>query len=432
MNKPRYVILSLILLVLAVALGAAMLVLGGDWFHDASTNHASVASPEASTDTPAANPKTTPKDPPDTTLTVAVTGDILSHFPVTQASRDADGTYNLNKLLAEVQPYIERADLAFCHQEVPYGQPGQAPHGYPVFNAPMNWANGLVETGYDGCSTASNHSWDGAREGLEHTLDVLEQAGLGTTATRRDPAQTPWQMYEVSKGGRTIQVAQIAFTYGLNYEYVPEVANNPYLVEIDDPAQIVDYARQAREAGADVVIAVPHGGSEYVYAPTDKQREWARVLAESGQIDAYIGHHAHVPQPIELTPGGVNGDGMWTYFGTGNLLTSQRPSMGIGTQIETIAWLTFKISGPEDTPQVTADRAQWVPIVLDRGRFMPVPSHDFDGGATPPGSGLDTATVERYHTELVKVMGDQAQELTAPPAAEGEPARVKVLPRESS
>lgn len=62
-----------------------------------------------------------------TTLTVAMTGDILSHGWVTAASREADGQYHLEKLLAEVKPYLERADLALCHQEIPYGKPGQAP-----------------------------------------------------------------------------------------------------------------------------------------------------------------------------------------------------------------------------------------------------------------------------------------------------------------
>lgn len=364
-----------------------------------------------------------------TTLTVAMTGDILSHSWVTAASREADGKYHLEKLLAEVKPYLERADLALCHQEIPYGKPGQDPHGYPVFNAPMDWANGLVRVGYDGCSTASNHSWDQETEGITHTLEVLQNAGLGTAGTRANAEQTPWQMYEIRKGGRTVHVAHLSFTYGLNFESVPEVDRHPYLVEINDVEQIIDYARQARQAGADIVIVSPHGGSEYVYEPQPQQRQWAQALAQSGVVDAYVGHHAHVPQPITLTPGGVNGAGMWTYFGTGNLLTSQNPEMGIGTQIESIAWLSFDISGPAKHPRVTLSNAAWVPVVLDRSRLHAVPVHDFDDGTIPPGSRLDAATVQRYHEELVKVMGTEATELQSPPPAPAEPAVVTVLPR---
>lgn len=364
-----------------------------------------------------------------TTLTVAMTGDILSHSWVTAASREADGKYHLEKLLAEVKPYLERADLALCHQEIPYGKPGQDPHGYPVFNAPMDWANGLVQVGYDGCSTASNHSWDQETEGITHTLEVLQNAGLGTAGTRANAEQTPWQMYEIRKGGRTVHVAHLSFTYGLNFESVPEVDRHPYLVEINDVEQIIDYARQARQAGADIVIVSPHGGSEYVYEPQPQQRQWAQALAQSGVVDAYVGHHAHVPQPITLTPGGVNGAGMWTYFGTGNLLTSQTPEMGIGTQIESIAWLSFDISGSAKHPRVTLSNAAWVPVVLDRSRLHAVPVHDFDDGTIPPGSRLDAATVQRYHEELVKVMGTEATELKSPPPAPAEPAVVTVLPR---
>ena len=364
-----------------------------------------------------------------TTLTVAMTGDILSHSWVTAASREADGKYHLEKLLAEVKPYLERADLALCHQEIPYGKPGQDPHGYPVFNAPMDWANGLVRVGYDGCSTASNHSWDQETEGITHTLEVLQNAGLGTAGTRANAEQTPWQMYEIRKGGRTVHVAHLSFTYGLNFESVPEVDRHPYLVEINDVEQIIDYARQARQDGADIVIVSPHGGSEYVYEPQPQQRQWAQALAQSGVVDAYVGHHAHVPQPITLTPGGVNGAGMWTYFGTGNLLTSQNPEMGIGTQIESIAWLSFDISGPAKHPRVTLSNAAWVPVVLDRSRLHAVPVHDFDDGTIPPGSRLDAATVQRYHEELVKVMGTEATELKSPPPAPADPAVVTVLPR---
>ena len=120
---------------------------------------------------------------------------------------------------------------------------------------------------------------------------------------------------------------------------------------------------------------------------------------------------------------------MWTYFGTGNLLTSQTPDMGIGTQIESIAWLSFDISGSEKHPQVTLSNAAWVPVVLDRSRFHAVPVHDFDGGTAPPGSRLDAATVQRYHEELVKVMGNEATELKSPPPAPAEPTAVTVLAR---
>ena len=41
-----------------------------------------------------------------------------------------------------------------------------------------------------------------------------------------------------------------------------------------------------------------HAGDEYRTAPNDTQRELAEAALAAG-ADAYIGAHAHVPQPIE-------------------------------------------------------------------------------------------------------------------------------------
>jgi len=52
------------------------------------------------------------------------------------------------------------------------------------------------------------------------------------------------------------------------------------------------------QAQADFVIVVVHAGSEYINAPDATQRRIAGTVLAAG-ADAYIGHHAHVVQPIE-------------------------------------------------------------------------------------------------------------------------------------
>lgn len=431
------------LILSALIVGAALLVGGGVMakltvFADAGATPASRsggvhASQGKSKMAPHEDPRNqkTPATPPDVTFTVAATGDFLPHFPVTQAARLPDGRYAQSLSLAAIKPWIQGADLALCHQEVPFGRPGDKPHGYPIFSMPHEMAQDMAENlGYDGCSTASNHTWDQGHEGLVRTVETLQAAGMGVTGSRRSVTETPWQMYELTKGGRTIKIAHLSFTYGLNHGRVAYIETNPWAVEINNPQQIVDNARQARVAGAEVVIASVHGGNEYQYEPSKQQLEWSQMLANSGEIDLYIGHHVHVPQQIVKLPGGRSGQGMWVYYGLGNIMSGMNPNQSNGTQIEQLAWVTLTVPGNPKQPVKV--EAQYLPVVLDRVVRRAYPAEPFAAGQVPAGAKISVGAAREYYQLLQKVAGNQVGEL---PAAAGVPrhggtATVKALPRQ--
>lgn len=366
-----------------------------------------------------------PTEPPvpDVTFTVVGTGDVLSHMPVVDASLQDDGTYDYEPLVSEIKPFIEGADLALCHQEIPLTEDDADVSGYPTFAAPANWAQSTKDLGYDGCSTASNHSWDRARTGIENTLRILTEHGLGNTGMSTSPTQDEIQYYVLNKDGRDIKVAHLSFTYGLNYEYVPEVEENPWLVNVNDPEHIIELARKARNEGAaDVVIVAPHGGVEYQAEPSDQQREWAKMFADSGVIDLYLGHHVHVPQPLEKIEGGVDGKGMWAFFGTGNLLSNMQPPMGMGTQTGYIAHATITVPAKG---AAHVDEAGYIGVLLDSETDQIFLASTYTQ-ADHPGSYLDDARASEYYAHLKAVMGD-AKEITTAPSEAAPP--VKVLPR---
>src|SRR5690606_1669690 len=87
-------------------------------------------------------------------------------------------------------------------------------------------------------------------------------------------------------------------------------AANTYNANSANVGSVIKDAKSAREQGADVVVVSLHCCVEYVTQPGSAQREAAEKLAESGVVDLVIGHHAHVPQPIEKLKGGPHGDGM--------------------------------------------------------------------------------------------------------------------------
>lgn len=292
-----------------------------------------------------------------------------------------------------------------------------------MFKAPLGWAQDSKDIGYDGCSTASNHTLDQGRDGVVHTIQALQTAGLGVTGSAESSEAPRYQMYEITKEGRSFKLAHISTAYGLNQGEIPQYKQNPWLVNLTTDGQIiVDIARQARSAGADFVVASVHSGVEYQSAPSAEQDRIATTLAESGQVDLYLGHHVHVPQPIRKIPGGVDGKGLWVYYGVGNLLSGMNPRQGIGTQAGQIAFPTITLPST-GKPYVSA--AGWIPLIMDRSTLQVVPGYLFE---TPEGAGtnLPKATAARYLANLRQVTGDQATELKTPPSA-ASTAQIKPL-----
>ena len=221
-----------------------------------------------------------------------------------------------------MNPWIQGADLAICHQEVPITPPGTPPSGYPLFATPPEIAAGLKAQGWDGCSTASNHTVDKGFAGVTATLDAFDAVGLGHDGSARSAVeQSQPQLYTLERAGQTITVAHISATYGTNGMPVP--ADKPWSVNLIDVPAMAAQAAAARAAGADLVIASVHCCVEYQTAPTPEQVAIDQQIADTGQFDLLIGHHAHVPQPVVHLTGGPRGEGMWVAYGLGNYLSNQ-------------------------------------------------------------------------------------------------------------
>ena len=161
------------------------------------------------TTSPSASASPTPQ--PDIHLTIGYGGDVLMHMPVVDDT--ADGQGDIAPLTALAEPYVTGVDLALCGMEVPVA-PDSVASGYPAFGAPPGVVPALAASGWDGCATASNHAWDRGLAGVVATADAMEANGLGFAGTSRDEqeAATPYQLYELTREGRTVTVAQLSTT----------------------------------------------------------------------------------------------------------------------------------------------------------------------------------------------------------------------------
>ncbi|WP_237706893.1 CapA family protein [Kribbella flavida] len=240
------------------------------------------------------------------------TGDVLLHERLwTTARHDgSNGAWDFAPLLRGVKPLVQSADLAVCHLETPLGSPYS---GYPLFQGPPQIAPALKQTGYDACTTASNHSFDKGAAGIDRTLRTLEQAGLRHSGTARTPREAETPTVVDVKG---VKVALLSYTYGFNG--MPYPGGETWRAGTLDPHRIKAMARKARDGGAGIVVVSAHWGDEYSATPNQQQRTLAAELLADSNIDLILGHHAHVVQPIQQL------NGKWVVYGLGNLVAAHR------------------------------------------------------------------------------------------------------------
>lgn len=427
-SRPRTLLPAL--LAVLVVLGTAGVALALGRVDGARTPAAAAASspgePSSTPTTPTPTPTPTPD--PDAEFTLVAAGDVLTHLALDADARTGDD-YDFSNLLAPLDPWVEGADLALCHLEVPVAPPGVRPSGFPVFAAPPHIVTDLAEQGWDGCSTASNHSVDRGFAGVSATLDAFDAAGLGHVGTARSAAEEAQpQLYRLERAGQTITVAHIAAAYGTNG--MPVDPDKPWSVDLLDTAHLIAQATAARQAGADLVVASVHCCVEYRTEPTDQQLEVDQQLADSGVIDLVIGHHAHVPQPVAKLAGGPRGEGMWVAYGLGNFVSNQdehccAAETAAGILLTAHIWSpgAFAAEGRAAGPaRVTG--VEWTPITVDRlgGHEVHVLTDIPDGTAT-----LSAATVGARLARVTAAAGPAAPMRTAPPMPTGD--RPVVVPR---
>ncbi|GKQ39743.1 CapA family protein [Streptomyces sp. A012304] len=303
-------------------------------------------------------------------FTLVASGDILPHTSIIDRARfDAGGRgYDFRPMFSGVRAVVARADVALCHMETVYGADGVYT-GYPLFKSPPEIADALAATGYDGCSTASNHSLDDGADGIRRTLDALDGAGVRHAGTARTEAEA--NTVTVLPAGPA-KVAHLAYTYDTNGHPLPP--GRPWAVHRIDENRILADAQAARQAGADVVVVSLHWGTEWQDAPDDRQLALARTLTASRtggrpDIDLILGTHAHVPQAYEKV------NGTWVVYGMGDQIAGEMTNhQGVvdprGNQ-STLARFTFSAPArPGGRWEVT--KATFVPQLfdIDAGRIV--------------------------------------------------------------
>lgn len=295
---------------------------------------------------------------------LAFTGDLMVHERQLEAAyRSASDTYTFSSF-EDIAQYLQNADYTIGNLETTFAGKEAGYGTYPLFNTPDTFADAIMEAGFDFVSTANNHCFDKREKGLTRTLAMLDARGIAHTGT--------FATQEAQETVLVTDINGIRFTF-LSYTYstngIPVPTDKPWLVNMLDEDLIRQQIEQAREAGAEVVIILPHMGIEYEETPSARYVNWARTMCMLG-ADAVMASHPHVLQPTEFfeveEPDGTVRT-CFIAYSMGNFISSQRT---VPRDASAVFYLEYEKTddGPVQLTNVSFVPT-WVRFIDARGQY---------------------------------------------------------------
>ena len=263
--------------------------------------------------------KTTEKEIKVKKMSLVAVGDCLIHGAVYMDASVGNNSYDFSEMIENIKPLINDYDLKYYNQETIIGGKSLGVSHYPRFNSPEEIGDNMVDLGFNLVSLANNHSLDKDEIGILNSNKYWKEKNVITAGTYSSwNERNDIKVYE--KNG--IKYAFLAYTTTTNGLSIPK--GKEYLLNKYSQEQVKEDIDKVKDK-VDVIIVSMHWGDEYVFEPTESEKEIAQYLSSLG-VNLIIGSHPHVIQPV----GYVNDT--LVIYSLGNFLSGQRP-MGIDKTI---------------------------------------------------------------------------------------------------
>ena len=235
--------------------------------------------------------------PPLRSVRIRAVGDLITHQVQLDSARQADGSYDFHPQYARIAGVLADADYTIANLETTIGRKdNRAYSGFPNFNTPESLLDTLKDAGIDFLTLANNHILDRGFEGLQLTVDNVARRGFDYAGANRTPEEKARTVVVDAGGVRVGMLCYTKMTNGMPKKKDKSPARQ-YGVNYMGDADFSEDVRRLREAGAEVVIALPHWGVEYRREPTERMQSDARRLVAAG-VDVVLGSHPHMVQPV--------------------------------------------------------------------------------------------------------------------------------------
>lgn len=304
---------------------------------------------------PTAEPTPEPTPAPRS-ATIRFIGEIAADENILSAAMQDDGSYSFADMLSMASGAVGNADYTIANVEGSMGGIGSGYTGKKLYNTPEILISELKAIGVDMLTLANDHALDAGMNGLLGTITHCQEAGMEYVggASTQEEHDTPkiidingigvcFLNYTTTLNSMEKETTEDAVRYGVN------------LAKYSDSRAD---AAAAREAGADVIIAVISWSEDGATKIDDVQKQVAQILLDSG-VDVIIGYGSRNAQAVlwlDTTDeeGNVT-DSILCVCSVGTFLSSStEDNMDFGTVFEfTLAEQpdgAFKVENPVSIP----------------------------------------------------------------------------------
>lgn len=275
-------------------------------------------------------------------LRITFAGDlILLEDQVKRGYRE--GGYDFSEMFRYTRAHISSADYAIGVFEGPMAgaEAGYSSSNFGdgkklYLNFPDEFARAIKDAGFDLVTTANNHLLDRGFEGAMRTLDVLDQTGLDHTGSYRSAEEKERSRVKlVTVDG--IRLAILSYTYGTNGYSTADLSGGAqsYVTffirntkgELYErlKAQAERDLADAKALDPDLLIVLPHLGTQFSNTADQEQLAWFKIFKENG-ADIILGDHAHAVEPVCVET--YNGKSVFTLYCPGNYANIYRKNQG--------------------------------------------------------------------------------------------------------
>ena len=273
---------------------------------------------------PTPTPVTLVKGNPDAdTLVIRMVGDIMcTQQQLDDALDRASGIYDFSGAFAQIAPYLHGADLAIGNLDTTVSGKDLGYSGYPLFNSPDALLSALRASGMDVLTTANHQAFDKGWTGVVKTVENIQAAGMQATGTYLSSDEYYKPLIVEKKGAK---IAILAYTQGTNRESDISSDKLAFCIKYYKLDTLKRDVEAAREAGADIIIAYMHWGSENTRSPSSTMRSSAQDMLDNG-VDVIFGSNSRMVQSITrktMTRAGKSQDVIVAYS-LGNFISSMR------------------------------------------------------------------------------------------------------------
>ena len=302
--------------------------------------------------------------------TIAFVGDISTSADQVKAVTKPDGTYDFMVPFADVAQYFTVDRVAYAVGNFETTMVKDLNFGTePYYNSPVQLAGTLRGLGFRLMSTANTYALNNGIEGLTSTKNYLTEAKLRSVGTYLSQETRDKNGGAYIRSIHKIKFAFLAYTKGTDSVTMPEgceYALNTLYSDYSDywsdlkSSQIRQDVQAAKDAGAEVIVALVHWGSEYGRSVSEPQKEVAELLLENG-VDVIIGTHSHLVnemgfQEVELSDGTKKQ--CFVAYGLGDFYTDPEKDTA---QQSLILNLEFS---RDDSGKVSITNASYIPIYM--------------------------------------------------------------------